>query len=121
MKAKSWAAVAFIALGAVAGAVAQYFYSNQTMAPSDLWLLPVFVFLVFLWYRMDASERSYRRSLWLNLSIVGLALVALPYYLFRSRGAKGGAIATLLALLVYLANMVATVVGHVMVMLAWPQ
>ena len=52
--------------------------------------------LIFTWYRIDSRQRSYKRSPWLNISIFALALVAFPYYLFRSRGLKRGVIATVL-------------------------
>jgi hypothetical protein len=44
-------------------------------------------FLCFYWYRLDSDIRSYRRSAGLNVSVVMLAIVAIPYYLVRSRAA----------------------------------
>lgn len=52
------------------------------------WSLPltlVFSFLTFLWYRRDSDQHSYRRSRWLNVGIIALSPVVLPYYLLRSR------------------------------------
>lgn len=46
--------------------------------------------LVFIWFRRDARERVYHRSVLLNLAMLGLTVFALPYYLFTSRGARGG-------------------------------
>ena len=54
--------------------------------------------LLFLWYRLDSDEHDYPRSIWLNTGVIGLALIALPYYLFRTRGALKGLIATVLFL-----------------------
>jgi hypothetical protein len=37
---------------------------------------------------------AYRRSRGLNIGVVAFGVVVLPYYFFRSRGAKGGALTT---------------------------
>lgn len=42
-------------------------------------------YLSFCWYRLDSEARGYRRSRWLNSGVVALTLVAIPYYLARSR------------------------------------
>jgi len=41
--------------------------------------------LIFSWYNFDSNNRSYPRSTLLNIAVVTLALVAIPYYLVRSR------------------------------------
>ena len=48
------------------------------------------VFLVFLWFYHDTDMRNYRRSAILNIMVVSIGLIAIPYYLFRSRGAVAG-------------------------------
>ena len=55
----------------------------------------VFSFLCFYWYRLDSVARGYRPSAWLNVGIVMLAIVAVPYYLARSRPAGARARALL--------------------------
>lgn len=75
------------------GAVGQFLTPGQIYAKSDLVFSLAGALLVFLWYRLDAAERSYRRSPWLDVGVVGLGLVALPYYFFRTRGARGGFLA----------------------------
>jgi hypothetical protein len=54
----------------------------------------VFSYLGFYWYRLDSDARGYRRNRWLNTGIVGLTVLAIPYYLARSRprGQKGRAL-----------------------------
>jgi hypothetical protein len=54
----------------------------------------MFSFLCFCWYRVDSEERMYRRTALLNVGIVMLAILAVPYYLVRSRpaGQKGRAL-----------------------------
>lgn len=42
--------------------------------------------LTYVWYYVDAAERSYRRTGALGAAIILISIVAVPYYLFRSRG-----------------------------------
>ena len=67
--------------------------------------------LVFVWFRLDAHERIYKASIVLNIVMLGLTIVALPYYLFRSRGLLGGFKSLALAGLVFVGTMVAYHVG----------
>ena len=60
--------------------------------------------LVFGWVHIDARERQFRKSKWLNIGVLGLSLVFVPVYLLRSRpaGHRLGAFAGfVLALLAY--------------------
>ena len=84
-------------------AVGEYAYPEESFPPSDLWLSLVGAFLTFVWYRLDADELHYRRPIWLNFGVIAVNIIALPYYSFRSRGARRGALATLLYLLAILA------------------
>ena len=54
----------------------------------------MFSFLCFYWYRLDSEARMYRRTALLNVGIVMFAILAVPYYLVRSRpaGQKGRAL-----------------------------
>jgi hypothetical protein len=54
----------------------------------------MFSYLSFYWYRLDREAHLYRGSRWLSIGIVMLAIVAVPYYLVRSRpaGQKGRAL-----------------------------
>ena len=58
--------------------------------------------LIFWWYHIDKSEHGYRAGPLMNGGILLLAIVAFPIYFVRSRGWKRGAVATLLALGVFL-------------------
>ena len=88
------------------------------LAPSQAWsasidLVAIFAttFLIFAWYCEDARERAFRRGYWQNFGVAGAALIGLPVYLFRSRGARGGALATGGVLLFYLLMLVLVIVG----------
>lgn len=37
------------------------------------------------WYHLDTNARGYRRTIWMNHAVVGLAMVGVPLYLYRSR------------------------------------
>ena len=109
---KTSVVLGFLALSFVAGVVGQYFYPGMDFAPTDIWLLPAFALLLFLWYRIDSEHRSYRRSPWLNVCVIAIAIIALPYYFFRSRGFKGGAIASMIMLLMFVLSGALTVAGQ---------
>jgi TonB family protein len=59
-------------------------------------------FLIFLWYRIDAQRRGFRRSGMLNISVAAFTSLAIPYYLLRSRGFLGGLVALGLSILLLL-------------------
>ena len=84
-----------VAVTAVAGVVdahdmALHVQSNGWAVLSTL----IFSYLSFYWYRLDSEARLYRRSRWLSVGVVMLAIVAVPYYLVRSRpaGQRGAAL-----------------------------
>jgi predicted outer membrane lipoprotein len=85
----------------LSGAFSQYLYQKhmQPIGSVVLGLVLACAFLTFLWYRFDTEQRLYKRTYLLNIGVVGAGLVALPYYFFRSRGAKGGFLASLLLVL----------------------
>jgi hypothetical protein len=47
--------------------------------------------LIFAWYHIDSDMQGYERSVWMNVFVVAIAIVAIPMYLFASRGARRGA------------------------------
>jgi hypothetical protein len=79
--------------------------THQLTAPgemfggSDIVFTVVATLLTFMWYRFDSDQASYRRTPWLNIGVIGLAVIALPYYFFRSRGFGRGSVAVGLFLL----------------------
>ena len=88
----------------LSGMIDQYFYPGQQWPPTAVAFTVIGVFLIFVWFRLDSGQIGYRRSPWLNVSVVALAIVALPYYFFRSRGVKHGAIYSAFTLLAFLAS-----------------
>ena len=67
--------------------------------------------LLFVWFWIDARAREYKASIFLKIAMLGLSVVALPYYLFRSRGFSGGFKALALSALVFAGTMAAYRVG----------
>jgi len=59
--------------------------------------LAVSLTLLFWWYHVDKREHHYEAGGLMNAGVLVLAAVALPVYFIRSRGWKGGALATALA------------------------
>jgi len=90
-------ALAFLAF--LQGAVGQYLQPGALHPRSDIGVALAGAMLLFFWYRLDTDERAFQRSIWLNVGVVALALFALPYYFFRSRGFLKGFVACLLFLL----------------------
>ena len=69
--------------------------------------------LIYWWYYSDKTERHYQAGKWMNIGMIALAPVAIPIYLFRSRGAKSGAIATVVFAVTFLGFLASLVLGSV--------
>jgi dolichyl-phosphate-mannose--protein O-mannosyl transferase len=102
----------------LSGAIAQYFYQRHAQPPTTVASVVLCALLTFLWYRMDTDQRPYRRTYLLNVGIVGFALIAFPYYFFRSRGIKGGFVASLLFVLSILGSILISMAGRYLVFFA---
>jgi len=89
-----------LVLGFADGAVAYFLYPGQIFAPSSLVISVVALLVIFMWYRGDSDNRAFRRTPLLSMGVVGLPIVAIPYYLFRTRGLRHVALATLFVVLV---------------------
>lgn len=79
--------IAILAVMVLDGALDATYAANGLSQPLE-WSVPITLcisFLGFLWYRIDSDERDYRRSAGLNIAMIFLAYVAMPYYLLRSR------------------------------------
>lgn len=87
--------------------------------PADMVFTLVTTLLVFIWYRFDTEERSYRRTPFLNVAVVALALLALPYYFFRSRGFSRGSVATGVFIVCMVAYIVLQSAGEYAAYFAW--
>ena len=69
----------------------------------------------FIWFRADSFQRSFRRSVTLDIAFVGITIIVLPYYLIKSRGLKAGIMAIGAGLAIYVLHALATVMGALFV------
>ncbi|MFZ6846220.1 hypothetical protein [Undibacterium sp. RuTC16W] len=80
--------------------------------------LGITAYFIVAWYHFDTIARGYRRSTYLNAGMIFLSVVALPYYLLRSRnkGTRLKAIMSLLGfcLLMGIVSIAGSLVGHLM-------
>lgn len=89
---------AIAVLGFGNGAATACLFPGQRAAPwgfTVTWFSLPLLFLVFAWYRRDSDVRQFRRPLLLSAAMIGVAGIALPYYLIRTRGLRGGVLRTL--------------------------
>lgn len=102
---------AFAAVSFISGANPVVAMSADMARAIELGLVFAMVFLIFLWYRIDADQRGFQRTALLNVAIVMIAAVAVPYYLIRSRGWQEGQLAVLKAIGVFLGSIMLTAFG----------
>jgi hypothetical protein len=88
-----------IVVGFAEGVVAGRLYRGPWLDAVQVAVAIVNSFLVFVWYRNDSITRSFWPPRLLSVALAGATIIALPYYLFRTRGFKGGVSAVGLLLL----------------------
>ena len=78
-----------LALAMLMGAADAYLWTRGTEETHALDLVWTFAFMIvgYVWYRQDSIDRSYRGSVLLGGAVVFVAVLAIPYYLARSRPA----------------------------------
>ena len=109
-----------LALGFLDGVVGAWLYGNAPFPNSAIVFMIANAFLAFLWFRLDSDQRSYRRTPFLTTAVVGISAVAIPYYLFRTRGIRGGAIGVLVFVSLLFGYGVMSVVGRLVVRVVQP-
>jgi hypothetical protein len=81
------ALLALLFMAVLVGATNGFAASRHAAQPL-LWthsLDLAFSFLCFVWYCRDGDARSYIRSRWLNIGMITVTMLTVPYYLWRSR------------------------------------
>lgn len=94
MNIKYWILLSLAILAFSSGAIGQYLTPGEYYSPVDVPSMILGGIIIFLWYYYDTEEIKYQRNILLNMSVIFIAIIALPYYFFRSRGFKKGAIYT---------------------------
>ena len=96
MNTRSWLLVAFFTLSFLFGACDVWFEGARGLSKQLLLWVPMITLaaIIFAWVHADSAQRSYARSMLLNMGIVGLSLVFVPVYLYKSRpeGARAKAL-----------------------------
>jgi hypothetical protein len=85
--------VAYVVTGAVDGAGVAAFPRGVVAVGLQTVAALVMSAVTFYWYRLDARDRGYPVSQGLNMAIIGIGLIAIPYYLVRTRGVLNGTLA----------------------------
>ena len=92
-----------VALGLFEGVVSAFLSDGPFAKAAEFVFVGIYITLIFTWYYHDSGKRLYRRSSILTAALVGVTIVAVPYYLFKTRGFKGGAKASGLFFLLVIA------------------
>lgn len=108
-------AITIFALGLADGVIGAWLYRNDPLPASAIVFAIAGAFFAFLWVRLDSDQRNFRRSPFLTTSVVGLPIVALPYYLFRTRGFRQGGIGVLAFLAVSIGYSIMGELGRLIV------
>lgn len=79
--------IALLAFGAVLSGYLEFLDMKGIPEPEIVQVGSMIAFsvLIFAWYRFDSDIRGYKRSPLLNVSVVAIGILAVPYYLVRSR------------------------------------
>ncbi|MFZ2450683.1 MAG: hypothetical protein WAW36_09220 [Methylovulum miyakonense] len=71
----------------------------------------LFSFIMYWWYYLDKARHDYRAGKWLNMAVVGCGIIAIPFYLFRSRPLRQASMAFLIFLLSIVGILISFTVG----------
>ena len=112
MNRKSIALLVAAVASFVTGSVVQYLQYVHGNPTAEIFFSFISMLPVFAWFRFDTDQRSYRRTPLLNICVLAIAIVALPYYFFRSRGLRGGFIACGLFTLAVICSIALTIAGQ---------
>lgn len=79
--------VALLAFSAILGVFLSYRTVRGIPEPESVRMVSAVLLslLTFAWFWIDSEFRAYKRSPFLSVSIVALGVLAIPYYLLRSR------------------------------------
>lgn len=102
---------AFAVLSLVSGAHSATAGVTEVGRAVELGLIFLMILLIFLWYRIDADQHGFRRTVLWDIGIVAMAAFVVPAYLIRSRNPPHGQIAVLKAVLVFLGSIALSSLG----------
>jgi len=102
----------YLLLGLLDGIAHSTFYPGRVLPPTTAGAYVIGTALIFLWYRLDSDARSFRRTPILSVGVIGLAILAVPYYLYRTRGFLRGSAALLVFLCINVGYGAASLIGQ---------
>jgi peptidoglycan/LPS O-acetylase OafA/YrhL len=97
-----WLLLSFLIVALLNGVISQYFEPNVTFPLTDVVFMFFGAAIIFIWYYRDSEKNQFKRSPLLNIGVVAIGFIAIPYYLFKTRGIKLGALFTLYFIIVLL-------------------
>jgi hypothetical protein len=109
-----------LGLGFLDGVVGAWLYGNTPLPNRAIVFVVANAFLAFLWFRLDSDQRSYRRTPFLTTAVVGISFLAIPYYLFRTRGIRRGTIGVLVLVSLLFGYGVMAFIGRLLVRVVRP-
>jgi hypothetical protein len=103
--------IALLVTLALLGGVLSFLEARGIREPQSLQIGSTLLFSVmtFVWFWLDSEARSYKRSPFLSVAVVAIGLLAVPYYLVRSRP-KGERLLAMGKLLCFILLLVAALV-----------
>ena len=113
-------ACTILALGFADGAVGAWLYSDAPFPASTIVFMLAYAFFIFLWFRLDSDLRCYRRTPFLSTAVVGMSVVAIPYYLFRTRGFRQGVVGVLIFVSLIFGYAAMALIGRLIVRVVRP-
>ena len=105
------ALLALVAIGLTDGVLSAALFPRVPFSPVAVGAALAITMVAFYWYRYDYTRHGYKRSPLLSIGVIGIPILALPYYLFRTRGLKLGALGTGCVLLAVVAYGIAQYLG----------
>lgn len=86
------ALIFLLILFSIIGGVSGFFEARELPEPKWWPLISGFLvsITIFYWYHMDSTERAFKRSLLLNIGVIGVAPIGVPIYMYlrSQRGAR---------------------------------
>lgn len=102
---------AFATLSFLSGARPMGSDSAQTV---ETLLIFSMALLIYLWYRFDSDQYGFQRTPLLNIGMIMLSAVAMPYYLIQTRGWPGARSSILKAIAVFFGSMMLSMLGMIL-------
>lgn len=92
---KAQLCLAALCIAVVDGVVRELVAPGRWFYVGDIVTIVPLGAIVYRWYHLDAQDHAYERPPALNVAVIVIGALALPYYFIRTRGYRRGALAAL--------------------------